>query len=75
MNQIEKYAAIGLRTLLLAKKTISEEEYEEWAARRTEAECSLENREKMIDNVNERIEKGMKLVGATAIEDKLQDEV
>jgi len=35
----------------------------------------MEQREKKIDEVNATIEVDMKLVGATAIEDKLQDEV
>lgn len=64
-----------MRTLLLARKTISEEEYESFIARRAEAEGLMEQREKKIDEVNATIEVDMKLVGATAIEDKLQDEV
>lgn len=33
------------------------------------------DREKKIEDVQDTIEQGLKLVGATAIEDKLQDEV
>jgi P-type E1-E2 ATPase len=35
----------------------------------------LTNREKLIEKAAEQIEYGMELIGATAIEDKLQDEV
>ena len=37
--------------------------------------CALENREEGLSEVYEEIEVGMSLVGATAIEDKLQDGV
>jgi len=37
--------------------------------------CSLENREERLSEVYEEIEVGMSLIGATAIEDKLQDGV
>jgi P-type E1-E2 ATPase len=35
----------------------------------------MDNREEAMDNVAKKIEKDFELVGATAIEDKLQDEV
>ena len=35
----------------------------------------LENREEKIFQKQEEIERGLELVGATAIEDKLQDDV
>jgi len=37
--------------------------------------CALENREDQLSEVYEEIEVGMSLIGATAIEDKLQDGV
>jgi len=40
-----------------------------------EAESSLIDREKKIGDVAEMIESNMTLVGCTAIEDRLQDEV
>lgn len=44
-NYLEKYAEDGLRTLLLAEKTISEEEYEAWEEKYTEATLEITNRE------------------------------
>ena len=35
----------------------------------------MEKREEKVDEVHEEIEKNLKLIGATAIEDKLQDGV
>ena len=40
-----------------------------------EASVSLDNREEKIDAAYELIEKDLRLLGATAIEDKLQDGV
>lgn len=40
-----------------------------------EASVSLENRQEKLDAVYEEIEQGLTLIGATAIEDKLQDGV
>ena len=39
------------------------------------ASVSLTDRESLIEKVQDEIEVGLKLVGSTAIEDKLQDEV
>lgn len=39
----------------------------------TEAENSLKDREQLIDSVFKEIEEGMYIVGCTAVEDKLQD--
>jgi len=65
----------GLRTLALAEREISEQEYEEWNKLYQEAARSVNGREKKIDEVAEKIEKGLFLLGATAIEDKLQENV
>jgi len=74
-KSLSDYAKIGLRTLLLAEKTLSVEEYEAWNATYQEAYNDVLNRAVRIDEVSENIEKNLELVGATAIEDKLQDQV
>jgi len=60
---------------LLAERTIPNDEYKEWIQKYNEASTSMIDREKKIEEVQDQIEQGLKLVGATAIEDKLQDEV
>jgi phospholipid-translocating ATPase len=65
----------GLRTLCLAYKIIPESEYEEWATRYHDATVALQNREEMIDEVSAELEQDLRLLGATAIEDRLQDGV
>ena len=69
------YASTGLRTLLLAKRTIPQHEYDDWAKEYLEACSSIQNREEKMENSQSNIEQNLEIVGATAIEDKLQDEV
>ncbi|CDR41476.1 CYFA0S07e02630g1_1 [Cyberlindnera fabianii] len=74
-RHLEDYAVEGLRTLCIATRTIPRDEYEVWAAQYHEASTSLDNRAEKMDEMAELIEKDMFLIGATAIEDKLQDGV
>jgi P-type E1-E2 ATPase len=46
--------------------------YNRWAAEYHKASVAIINREKELERVAELIEKNMTLLGATAIEDKLQ---
>lgn len=52
-----------------------EDQYESWAERYAEAGVSLQDREEKVASVCEEIEKDFRLLGATAIEDRLQDGV
>ena len=72
---LEKYATIGLRTLVLSKRIIPIDEFQEWNRRYTAALQSLEDREQKLVDLQEEIEINLELVAATAIEDKLQDDV
>jgi phospholipid-translocating P-type ATPase (flippase) len=74
-NQIDNFARQGLRTLAVAQRKISEEEYEAFQKVYSQAEKSLVNREENISAACNLIEKELKLIGATAIEDKLQEDV
>jgi phospholipid-transporting ATPase len=74
-DHLEDFANAGLRTLLLAQRTISKEEYKEWTAGYLEASTSISQRDVKIEAAQELIETNLELVGATAIEDKLQDNV
>ena len=53
----------------------AENEYEEWSIRYNEATVALEDREEKIAAVSDEIERDLRLLGATAIEDRLQDGV
>jgi len=74
-EHLNKFAGDGLRTLCLACRELDEGEYNSWAQKLNEANTSMDNREEKVNEVYEEIEKNLKLMGATAIEDKLQDGV
>lgn len=71
MELVEDYAKEGLRTLLLAQKKITLNEYIQWNQLFENAMQSVNNREEEVAIVNDRMESNLELVGATAIEDKL----
>ncbi|KDO21211.1 hypothetical protein SPRG_13712 [Saprolegnia parasitica CBS 223.65] len=71
-EQLRNFATEGLRTLVLAQRELSIAEYDAWNAKYQEAATSLVNRDQMLDDVAELLEVNMDIVGATAIEDKLQ---
>ena len=75
LAHLEDYATEGLRTLCLAYRDVSEEEYRQWSAIYDQAAATINGRGDALDQAAELIEKDMFLLGATAIEDKLQDEV
>ncbi|KAI9478083.1 MAG: hypothetical protein EXX96DRAFT_595572 [Benjaminiella poitrasii] len=75
LEHLENFACEGLRTLCFAMRVIPEEEYAKWNAVYERASTTLVNRSQELDDAAEMIEKDMFLLGATAIEDKLQDGV
>ncbi|GAB4828943.1 Putative phospholipid-transporting ATPase 9 [Ancistrocladus abbreviatus] len=76
MEHVNEYADAGLRTLILAYRELTQEEYMEFNERFAVARNSVNaDREAIIDQVAEVIEKGLILLGATAVEDKLQNGV
>ena len=52
-----------------------EEEYRTWSDRYHEASIALDNRDEKLEAVSDEIEHDLRLLGATAIEDRLQDGV
>uniref|UniRef100_A0A3Q2ZKX6 Phospholipid-transporting ATPase n=1 Tax=Kryptolebias marmoratus TaxID=37003 RepID=A0A3Q2ZKX6_KRYMA len=74
-EHLNEFAGEGLRTLALAYKDLDEEYFSQWKQRHHEASTALDDRESKLDELYEEIEKDLLLLGATAIEDKLQDGV
>uniref|UniRef100_A0A8C3LRP7 Phospholipid-transporting ATPase n=1 Tax=Chrysolophus pictus TaxID=9089 RepID=A0A8C3LRP7_CHRPC len=74
-NHLDDYARKGLRTLCIAKKVMSDEEYTEWLNNHFLAETSIGNREELLLESAIRLETKLTLLGATGIEDRLQDGV
>uniref|UniRef100_A0A8C4F6F4 Phospholipid-transporting ATPase n=1 Tax=Dicentrarchus labrax TaxID=13489 RepID=A0A8C4F6F4_DICLA len=65
----------GLRTLALAYRDLSEDEWEAWSESHRCADKATNCREDRLAAAYEEIEQDMMLLGATAIEDKLQEGV
>ncbi|KAK3240825.1 hypothetical protein CYMTET_49367 [Cymbomonas tetramitiformis] len=74
-EHMNAYSRNGLRTLALAKRQINPEEYAVWNKQFQVARTAMEDRGKKLQDVAELIEKDLELIGATAIEDKLQEGV
>jgi len=76
LRHLEEYASEGLRTLCLAMREIPEDEYQEWYRVFDTAQTTVGgNRAEELDKASEIIEHDFYLLGATAIEDRLQDGV
>lgn len=69
---LQSYARQGLRTLVVAKKSLTAQEYDNWRQMHSEAELAMENREMRIKDSYTNLECHLTLLGATGIEDKLQ---
>uniref|UniRef100_A0A8D2MEE9 Phospholipid-transporting ATPase n=1 Tax=Zonotrichia albicollis TaxID=44394 RepID=A0A8D2MEE9_ZONAL len=72
---LDVFANETLRTLCLCYRDISQDEFEVWNKKFLEASLATSHRDEALDKVYEEIEKNLILLGATAIEDKLQDGV
>merc|ERR550532_1082286 len=65
----------GLRTLMTGIRSLSEEEYQDWSQEHNRAVTALEKRDKLLMDCYNSLESKMKLIGATGIEDRLQEGV
>ncbi|XP_074678550.1 phospholipid-transporting ATPase VD isoform X1 [Strix aluco] len=74
-KHLNDYARRGLRTLCVAKKVLSDAEYAEWLNHHFLAETSIDNREVLLLESAIRLETELTLLGATGIEDRLQEGV
>ncbi|KAL1347323.1 hypothetical protein HN51_020788 [Arachis hypogaea] len=76
LEHVQQYADAGLRTLILAYRELDENEYKEFNNAFYEAKNSVTaDQETLIEEVSNKIERNLILLGATAVEDKLQNGV
>uniref|UniRef100_A0A8D2BZU1 Phospholipid-transporting ATPase n=1 Tax=Sus scrofa TaxID=9823 RepID=A0A8D2BZU1_PIG len=71
-KHLDMYARDGLRTLCIAKKVLSEEDFQRWASFRHEAEASLNNRDELLMQTAQHLENQLTLLAyarATAMQD------
>ncbi|KAI0542746.1 hypothetical protein GGR58DRAFT_451816 [Xylaria digitata] len=74
-EHLELFAREGLRTLCIAQRILSEQEYLEWRKEHDKAASAMQDREEKLEEVADKIEQNLTLLGGTAIEDRLQDGV
>ncbi|KAL4381930.1 hypothetical protein AHAS_Ahas04G0182700 [Arachis hypogaea] len=74
-SHLNEYSSLGLRTLVVASRDLSDAELEEWQSMYEEASTSLHERAAKLRQTAAFIECNLKLLGATGIEDKLQEGV
>lgn len=75
-RHLDTFAESGLRTLVLARRTVSADEFRSWGAEYARAyELVGHERLERLAAVAATIERDLELLGATAIEDRLQEGV
>jgi len=73
---LEKFAIEGLRTLVMAQKELSRSQYTEFSENYSRLQTSnMRDKEDQIFALYDQYETDLEYVGASAIEDKLQDRV
>jgi len=73
---ITQFSKTGLRTLVIAKRDLSTfREWKSWHENYLSACGAIHNRESQLQAVAAEIERELEVLGATAIEDKLQEDV
>ncbi|PPS02411.1 hypothetical protein GOBAR_AA18264 [Gossypium barbadense] len=72
-EHIEKYSEAGLRTMAVAYRELDNDEYKTWEQEFLKAKTSVSaDRDVLMDELACQIERDLILLGATAVEDKLQ---
>ncbi|KAF7819576.1 putative phospholipid-transporting ATPase 8 isoform X1 [Senna tora] len=72
-EHIKRYAEAGLRTLIVTYRELVEEEYKCWEEEFLKAKTSVAaDRDALVDTAADKIERNLILLGATAVEDRLQ---
>jgi magnesium-transporting ATPase (P-type) len=72
---LQTFSENGWRTLVLAYKVISKEDYEKYRTLIDEANGDILNRDEKIASAYDQIESGLTVVGVTSVEDRLQENV
>lgn len=74
-HYVDFFSQSGLRTLYVGMKLIDEDEYKNWLLIWEKANKDLTNKEAEIKKAQMLMEKDIFLLGATVVEDELQDQV
>lgn len=81
-SHVQQFSEEGLRCLVVCTKLITKEEFNDWNTKYVKACTDIEQLEKLkngdlndIEVLEDKLEQDLELLGATAIEDRLQDGV
>ncbi|XP_061721077.1 probable phospholipid-transporting ATPase IIB isoform X2 [Cydia pomonella] len=74
-EECKRLAAEGLRTLVVAKKILTKNEYLEFESEYKEARLSVTNRAEKTMAAMSKLQCGLQLLGLTGVEDRLADHV
>ncbi|CAG9323285.1 unnamed protein product [Blepharisma stoltei] len=75
MSNLLTFSERGYRTLVFAFKYIDDEYFKDWKSRYDIACTLINGREEMVSKLSDEIETDLYLLGCTAVEDALQDDV
>ncbi|XP_068182021.1 phospholipid-transporting ATPase VB [Antennarius striatus] len=74
-HHLDCYGKEGLRTLCFTKKIVSDKAFENWSVGRQSALAAIDNKEELVRQSAAELETNLSLIGATGIEDRLQENV
>ncbi|XP_029092143.1 probable phospholipid-transporting ATPase IM isoform X5 [Monodon monoceros] len=74
-DHLSEFAGEGLRTLAIAYRDLDDKYFKEWHKMLEDANAAVDKRDERIAGLYEEIERDLMLLGATAVEDKLQEGV
>ncbi|XP_032795610.1 phospholipid-transporting ATPase IF-like isoform X1 [Daphnia magna] len=75
LEHINDYALLGLRTLAVSARRLTSDQYADMMEKLNEARQVMVDRELCVSRIFDFIESDMTLLGATGVEDQLQDGV
>ena len=75
VEHLKEFGEQGLRTLVMGQRVMDKAEFEAWRADYTKASIALVDREQCLSDVAEAYERSLSILGASGVEDKLQDDV
>ncbi|KAL5056532.1 hypothetical protein RYX36_037214 [Vicia faba] len=71
-THLHSYSSLGLRTLVIGMRELNTSEFEQWHASYEAASTAVFGRAAMLRKISNHVENNVCILGASAIEDKLQ---
>ena len=71
-QHVRDFSTVGLRTLVMGKRVLTNEELEDYCDKYESAKAALVNREERLEALADELERNMELLGCSGLEDKIQ---